>query len=78
MEDIKAAGETTKWQETINKCIPSIVVIRVCSVRAFDGDGASYSYATGFVVDAKAGIILTGALDQSTTLDRRASQHCRL
>jgi S1-C subfamily serine protease len=28
-------------------------------VRAFDGDGASYSYATGFVVDAKAGIILT-------------------
>ena len=39
--------------------IPAIVVIRVCAVRPFDGSGANFSYATGFVVDKELGIILT-------------------
>lgn len=33
--------------------------IRLLSVRAFDGNGASFSVATGFVVDMERGIILT-------------------
>jgi hypothetical protein len=49
----------SEWKKTLERVIPGIVVIRVCNVRAFDGSGASFSYATGFVVDAKAGIILT-------------------
>jgi S1-C subfamily serine protease len=33
--------------------------MRVSSVRSFEGSPATYSYATGFVVDARRGIILT-------------------
>ncbi|CAM9818756.1 unnamed protein product, partial [Choristocarpus tenellus] len=47
------------WEETLQSVIPAIVVIRVCRVRAFDSCGASYSYATGFVVDKEKGIVLT-------------------
>jgi len=56
-----SSGETDskKWQEAINTAIPAIVVIRVCSVRAFDGSGAGFSTATGFIVDKERGIILT-------------------
>ena len=58
--------EAALWQDTLERVIPAIVVIRVCSTRAFDGSGASYSYATGFVVDMQRGIILTNrhAVDQ--------------
>ncbi|CAM9250630.1 unnamed protein product, partial [Discosporangium mesarthrocarpum] len=47
------------WEKSLERVIPAIVVIRVCSVRAFDGYDASYSYATGFVVDKERGIVLT-------------------
>ncbi|CAM9570812.1 unnamed protein product, partial [Scytosiphon promiscuus] len=47
------------WEESLAKVVPAIVVIRVCSVGAYDGDGAGYSKATGFVVDKARGIILT-------------------
>ncbi|CAM9252590.1 unnamed protein product, partial [Phaeothamnion confervicola] len=39
--------------------IPAILVIRVSQARAFDGNGASHSYASGFVVDAVRGIVLS-------------------
>jgi len=54
-----AAEETSKWKETIKKATNSIVSIRVNVVRPFDTQGNSTSQATGFVVDAKRGIILT-------------------
>ncbi|GMM37991.1 Nma111 protein [Saccharomycopsis crataegensis] len=48
-----------KWQATIDKVIKSVVAIRFCQVARFDSESAIVSEATGFVVDAKKGIILT-------------------
>ena len=47
------------WETTLDAAIPSIVVVRVSSTRAFDTEGAAASVATGFVVDAERGILLT-------------------
>lgn len=52
-------GAAKMWEESLARVVPAIVVIRVCSVGAYDGDGAGYSKATGFVVDKARGIILT-------------------
>lgn len=51
--------EAGSWQQALDNAIPAIVVIRVCGVRPFDGNGANYSFATGFVVSKSEGIILT-------------------
>lgn len=53
------SSDAGKWEESLKKVVPAIVVIRVCLCSAFDGDRASYSHATGFVVDKARGIILT-------------------
>jgi S1-C subfamily serine protease len=50
---------TNGWQETIERVTPSIVVIRASATRSFDSTGTGYQTATGFVVDAERGIILT-------------------
>jgi len=47
------------WSGVINRATDSIVTIRVDAVRAFDTGGNKSSQATGFVVDAKRGIVLT-------------------
>jgi len=47
------------WQATIDRVTPAVVVIRVNSPRAFDGGTTGYAVATGFVVDAERGLILT-------------------
>lgn len=52
-------GEAARWKDSLARVIPAIVVVRVCSTGAFDGEGAGYSKATGFVVDKARGIILT-------------------
>jgi hypothetical protein len=39
--------------------VPAVVVLRITGVRAFDTESASSSYATGFIVDKKLGLILT-------------------
>ncbi|ORY51539.1 trypsin-like serine protease [Rhizoclosmatium globosum] len=49
----------TQWQTTIEKAIRSIVSLRFSQVAAFDTEHADTSEASGFVVDAKRGIILT-------------------
>ncbi|KAI7865276.1 trypsin-like cysteine/serine peptidase domain-containing protein [Spinellus fusiger] len=49
----------TKWQNTINKLVKAIVSIRFSQVAAFDTEGPETSEASGFIVDAKNGIILT-------------------
>lgn len=51
--------ESELWLQTLDSVIPAIVVIRVCIVKAFDGRGAAFSHATGFVVDKQNGIILS-------------------
>ena len=54
-----AVAENTKWENTIESISSGIVSIRVDSTRAFDTEWYSSSQATGFIVDAKRGIILT-------------------
>ena len=53
------AAEDTAWTETLERISSGVVSIRVDSTRAFDTEWNSSSQATGFVVDAKRGLILT-------------------
>lgn len=48
-----------QWTATIARVSPAIVSIRVDTTRAFDTDWNLTGQATGFVVDAQRGIILT-------------------
>lgn len=56
---IFAAGEDEQWADTLARISSGVVSIRVDSTRAFDTEWNSSSQATGFVVDAERGIILT-------------------
>ncbi len=47
------------WQAALEDVVPAVVVMRVRVPRAFDTQTAAYEMATGFVVDAEHGIILT-------------------
>ena len=47
------------WSETIDRVSPAVVVLHVVTPRAFDGSGRGTGTATGFVVDAERGLILT-------------------
>lgn len=58
-----AAGQEpvrrAEWHETLERIAPSVVTIRVDEARAFDTDWNQSTQATGFVVDAERGLILT-------------------
>ncbi|KAI7356073.1 Pro-apoptotic serine [Hortaea werneckii] len=54
-----ASAESAEWQATIEKVVRNVVSIHFCQTCAFDTDPAIASEATGFVVDAKRGYILT-------------------
>lgn len=47
------------WRKALNKVVPAVIVLRTTACRAFDTESAGASYATGFVVDKRRGIILT-------------------
>ncbi|GAA0170556.1 protease [Lithospermum erythrorhizon] len=47
------------WRKALNRVVPAVVVLRTTACRAFDTEAAGASYATGFVVDKRRGIILT-------------------
>ncbi|KAF5749985.1 protease Do-like 7 isoform X1 [Tripterygium wilfordii] len=47
------------WRKALNNVVPAVVVLRTTACRAFDTESAGASYATGFVVDKRRGIILT-------------------
>jgi S1-C subfamily serine protease len=53
------AAEDTAWNSTLDRISSGVVSIRVDSTRAFDTEWNSSSQATGFVVDAERGLILT-------------------
>jgi len=53
------AAENTAWTDTLERISSGVVSIRVDSTRAFDTEWNSSSQATGFVVDAERGLILT-------------------
>jgi S1-C subfamily serine protease len=54
-----ALSEEPAWVGTLERISSGVVSIRVDSTRAFDTDWNSSSQATGFVVDARRGLILT-------------------
>ncbi len=54
-----AAADDTAWSNTLERISSGVVSIRVDSTRAFDTEWNSSSQATGFVVDAERGLILT-------------------
>lgn len=56
---IIAPADSAEWQETIEEVVRNVVSIRFCQTCAFDTDPALTSEATGFVVDAERGYILT-------------------
>jgi len=53
------AADDTAWKETLERISSGVVSIRVDTTRAFDTEWNSSSQATGFVVDAERGLILT-------------------
>ncbi|KAI2464537.1 Pro-apoptotic serine protease NMA111 [Annulohypoxylon bovei var. microspora] len=53
------SADTTEWQATIEKVVRNVVSIRFCQTCSFDTDAACASEATGFVVDAERGYIMT-------------------
>ena len=65
LEDIQglfhatATPDTAEWQATIERVVRNVVSIHFCQTCAFDTDSAISSQATGFVVDAERGYILT-------------------
>ncbi|KAF2487379.1 Peptidase, trypsin-like protein [Neohortaea acidophila] len=54
-----ATADTAEWQATIEKVVQNVVSIHFCQTCAFDTESALSSEATGFVVDAERGYILT-------------------
>ena len=54
-----AQSEEPAWTGTLERISSGVVSIRVDSTRAFDTEWNTSSQATGFVVDAKHGLILT-------------------
>jgi S1-C subfamily serine protease len=52
-------AEIPEWVGTLERISTGVVSIRVDSTRAFDTEWNSSSQATGFVVDAERGLILT-------------------
>jgi S1-C subfamily serine protease len=53
------AADDTVWTGTLDRISSGVVSIRVDSTRAFDTEWNASSQATGFVVDAERGLILT-------------------
>lgn len=56
---VPGAADTAEWQATIEHVVKNVVSIRFSQTCAFDTDPALTSEATGFVVDAERGLILT-------------------
>jgi S1-C subfamily serine protease len=54
-----AVHDTAEWQRTIERVVRNVVSIHFCQTCSFDTDAAVSSEATGFVVDAEKGYILT-------------------
>lgn len=54
-----ATHDSAEWQRTIESVVRNVVSIRFCQTCSFDTDSAITSEATGFVVDARKGYILT-------------------
>jgi len=56
---VPAQADSPEWQATIEKVVKSAVSIHFCQTCSFDTELSMSSQATGFVVDAQRGYILT-------------------
>ncbi|MCP4495333.1 MAG: hypothetical protein GY825_00995, partial [Phycisphaeraceae bacterium] len=59
-----AAATTTSapagdWEQVLEEAVPAVVQLKYARPRPFETEGAGTGQATGFVVDAERGIILT-------------------
>ncbi|KAJ2078258.1 hypothetical protein H4R24_004605 [Coemansia sp. RSA 988] len=59
ISEVTAIQDVPKWQETTEASFNGIVAVRFTQPIAFDTDPAWNMVATGFIVDAQRGIILT-------------------
>ncbi|CAL3965501.1 unnamed protein product [Diplocarpon coronariae] len=62
MEEVRVVpglADTAEWQACVEKVVRNVVSIRFCQTCSFDTDPALTSEATGFVVDAERGYIMT-------------------
>jgi pro-apoptotic serine protease NMA111 len=74
--------ESPAWTRTLERIASGVVAIQVDEVRAFDTEWNTSAQATGFVVDAKRGLILTNrhvvtpgpVTSQATFLNREEVQ----
>ncbi|KAI8376036.1 uncharacterized protein BYT42DRAFT_516755 [Radiomyces spectabilis] len=55
----KLEEKTASWETTLERCIKSIVSIKATRVRALDTETPGVFTATGFIVDAERGILLS-------------------
>ena len=53
------AAQSNRWKMAMKKIDNAVISIKINAVRAFDTEGNKTTQATGFVVDAERGIILT-------------------
>jgi S1-C subfamily serine protease len=53
------AGQPATWAQTLERIATGVVTIQIDSTRAFDTEWNTTAQATGFVIDAKRGLILT-------------------
>jgi len=56
---VASGAETPAWEQTLARIAPSVVTIEIDQTRAFDTEWNQSSQATGFIVDAERGLILT-------------------
>ena len=52
-------GTPENWAQTLERIASGVVTIQIDSTRAFDTEWNTTAQATGFVIDAKRGLILT-------------------
>ncbi|MBW2371670.1 MAG: trypsin-like peptidase domain-containing protein [Deltaproteobacteria bacterium] len=52
-------ASSAAWERVLERVVPAVVVLRVSETRPFDTEATGTATATGFVVDAEQGIILT-------------------
>src|SRR5262245_62553232 len=55
----QSEGESAAWRGTLARVAESVVAIEIDQTRAFDTEWNSSAQATGFVVDADRGLIIT-------------------
>ena len=56
---VATAPQEPAWNQTLDQISSGVVTIQVDSTRAFDTERNRSSQATGFVVDAEQGLLLT-------------------